>query len=70
MKNKKYQTQNLSLQEMRRYVNIKCMEILKNQLHSVLIESYSSEGFGVCRIGGRAVFVPRAVQSWNVVGAV
>ena len=56
------------MQEARRYVNIKCMDISKNQLHKVLIESYSSEGFGVCRIGGRAVFVPRAIagEEWEI----
>ena len=44
------------------------IELKKNQIHSVLIESYSSEGNGVCRIGGRAVFVPRALigEAWQI----
>lgn len=43
-------------------------ELLKNQIHAVRIEGYSSEAFGVCRIGGRAVFVPRTLvgESWRV----
>ena len=44
------------------------MELKKNQLHTVLIEGYSSEGHGVCRVGGRAVFVPRAIagERWTI----
>ena len=34
----------------------------KNQLHSAVIEDYTSEGLGVCRIDGRAVFVRGAVR--------
>ncbi len=34
----------------------------KNQIYNVLIEGYSSEGFGVCRVDGRAVFVPRTIR--------
>ena len=34
----------------------------RNQEYCVLIDGYSSEGFGVCRLEGRAVFVPRALQ--------
>lgn len=43
-------------------------DIRKNQIHTVRIEGYSSEAFGVCRIGGRAVFVPRALvgEEWRV----
>ena len=44
------------------------MEIKKNQLYTVLIEGYSSEGHGVCRIDGRAVFVPRTLvgECWTI----
>ena len=44
------------------------MELKKNQLHTVLIEGYSSEGHGVCRIDGRAVFVPRTIvgERWTI----
>ena len=40
----------------------------KNQEYTVRIEGYSSEGFGVCRIDGRAVFVPRALEGeeWRI----
>ena len=43
-------------------------ELQKNQIFSVVIEAYSSEGYGVCRIGGRAVFVPRAIvgETWRI----
>ncbi len=43
-------------------------ELKKNQIFNVHIEGYSSEAFGVCRIGGRAVFVPRALagEDWRV----
>ncbi len=43
-------------------------ELMKNQIYTVTIDAYSSEAFGVCRIGGRAVFVPRALvgESWRV----
>lgn len=34
----------------------------KNQIHSAVITGYTSEGAGVCRIGGRAVFVPGALS--------
>ena len=33
------------------------MDIEKNQLFTVRIDSYSSEGFGVCRLSGFVVFV-------------
>ena len=37
-------------------------------MYQVNIESYSSEGHGVCRIGGRAVFVPRTLigERWEI----
>ena len=40
----------------------------KNQIHTVTIENWSSDGAGVCRIGGRAVFVKAAIpgERWNV----
>ena len=40
----------------------------KNQIHTVTIEAYSSEALGVCRIDGRAVFVPRALlgEIWEI----
>ena len=43
-------------------------ELKKNQIYTVVIDGYSSEAFGVCRIGGRAVFVPRALvgETWRV----
>ena len=43
-------------------------ELVKNQLHTVVIEDYTSEALGVCRIGGRAVFVPRALpgEEWEI----
>ena len=44
------------------------MELKKNQQFQVNIESYSSEGFGVCRIDGRAVFVPKTIvgEKWEI----
>ena len=43
-------------------------ELKKNQIYAAVIEGYSSEAYGVCRIGGRAVFVPRAIagEEWRV----
>ncbi len=40
----------------------------KNDVYTADIDGYSSEGWGVCRIGGRAVFVPRAVagERWEI----
>ena len=35
--------------------------VSKNSLHTVRIEGYTSEGLGVARIEGMAVFVHRAV---------
>lgn len=44
------------------------MELKKNQIFEVKIESYSSEGHGVCRIEGRAVFVPKTIvgEAWEI----
>lgn len=45
------------------------MDILKkNEIFEAEIEGYTSEGSGVCRIGGRAVFVPRTIkgETWKV----
>ena len=50
-------------------LSIDGMETLrKNQIYECVIEGYSSEGHGVCRIGGRAVFVPRTItgETWRV----
>ena len=43
-------------------------DLMKNQIHTVVIDGYSSEAYGVCRIGGRAVFVPRALagETWRI----
>jgi len=43
-------------------------ELAKNQIHTVVITGYNSEGFGVCRVAGRAVFVPRALvgETWEI----
>ena len=40
----------------------------KNQIHEVYIESYNSEGMGVCHVCGRAVFVPRTIigEQWEI----
>ena len=40
----------------------------KNQLHTVTIDGYTSEALGVCHLGGRAVFVPRALpwERWLI----
>lgn len=46
-----------------------CMDVLKkNDFYTVTIEGYSSEAYGVCRISGRAVFVPRALagEVWEI----
>ena len=41
---------------------------MKNQIYTARIEGYTSEADGVCRIGGRAVFVPRALvgELWQI----
>ena len=43
-------------------------ELMKNQIYTVSIDAYSSEAYGVCRIEGRAAFVPRALlgEIWRV----
>lgn len=43
-------------------------ELTKNQIYECTIDGYSSEGYGVCRISGRAVFVPRAIigERWRI----
>ena len=40
----------------------------KNQLHICTVESWSSDGAGVCRIDGRAVFVPGVIpgEIWEI----
>lgn len=45
------------------------MSILKkNDIYTVDIESYSSEAYGVCRIDGQAVFVPKTLvgETWEI----
>lgn len=52
-----------------KYVKIINMSILtKNSLHTVLIEAYTSEAYGVCHIDGRAVFVRGALpgECWEI----
>ena len=54
------------------YAKIQTMkELKKNQIFSVEIESYSSDGYGVCRVEGRAVFVPRAIvgEQWETISS-
>ncbi|MGN1002794.1 MAG: 23S rRNA (uracil(1939)-C(5))-methyltransferase RlmD [Oscillospiraceae bacterium] len=43
-------------------------ELKKNDIFEAEIENWSSDGAGVCRIGGRAVFVPGAIpgETWRV----
>lgn len=43
-------------------------DLIKNEIYEAEIIGYSSEGSGVCRIGGRAVFVPRTIagEVWKV----
>ncbi len=43
-------------------------ELKKNQIIQARIEAYSSEGHGVCRVGGRAVFVPKSIvgEEWEL----
>lgn len=45
------------------------MDILKkNDFYTVTIDGYSSDAYGVCRVGGRAVFVPKALvgEQWEI----
>lgn len=43
-------------------------ELKKNMIFTVRIDGYSSEGMGVCRVDGRAVFVPGAIpgELWEI----
>lgn len=43
-------------------------DLKKNEKYIVEIEAYSSEGMGVCRIDGRAVFVPGTIEGevWEI----
>ena len=43
-------------------------DLKKNDMYTVEIEGYSSEACGVCRVGGRAVFVPRTIvgEMWDI----
>jgi 23S rRNA (uracil1939-C5)-methyltransferase len=43
-------------------------ELAKNSLYTVTITGYASDGSGVCRIGGRAVFIKGAMpgETWEV----
>ena len=43
-------------------------DLMKNQIYEANIASWSAEGFGVCRVEGRAVFVPRALpgERWRI----
>lgn len=43
-------------------------DLKKNEIFEAEIEGYTSEGSGVCRIAGRAVFVPRTIKGevWKV----
>lgn len=44
------------------------LTLLKNQIYTARIESWASDGSGVCRIGGRAVFVKGAIpgELWEI----
>ena len=43
-------------------------ELKKNDILEAVFEGFTSEGAGVCRAGGRAVFVPRALpgERWRI----
>ena len=43
-------------------------DLKKNEIFRAVVEGYSAEGWGVCRIEGRAVFVPRAMagEEWEM----
>jgi len=43
-------------------------QLVKNQIHTATVESFSSQGFGVCRINGRAVFLPGGIpgEKWEI----
>lgn len=40
----------------------------KNEIFEARVEGYSSEAMGVCRLDGRAVFLPRALsgEDWEL----
>ena len=42
-------------------------ELRKNEITEAEITGWSSDGAGVCRVKGRAVFVPRAIpgERWD-----
>ena len=44
-------------------------QLKKNEIFKAEIEAYNSEGSGVARILGRAVFVPRTIvgETWRIV---
>ena len=44
------------------------MNLQKNQHFQVHIDGYASDGSGVCRVDGRAVFVPKTIQGedWEI----
>lgn len=48
--------------------NIFMNALQKNQIVTATIEGYTSEALGVCRVDGRAVFVPRAIpgEIWEI----
>ena len=43
-------------------------ELKKNSIHTVTVDGYSSDAAGVCRVDGRAVFVPGAIpgERWEI----
>ncbi len=43
-------------------------ELRKNNVYTVTIDGWTSEGLGVCHLNGRAVFVPRALpgERWDI----
>ena len=44
------------------------IDLFKNQIHEAEITGFASDGSGVCRVDGRAVFVPRTLpgEVWRV----
>ena len=44
-------------------------DLKKNEIYEAAMTGFTSEGAGVCRIKGRAVFVPRALpgETWRAV---
>ena len=43
-------------------------ELVKNAIFDCTVDGFTSQGAGVCRVGGRAVFVPLALpgERWRV----